>query len=243
MAFDTFKINMGLFFKVKNGSASGQISAEDMPAPFMVDILDDAGNIVGQEFDGGESGVDFEMRKLARKITDEYHKSIATAYQQVGGTARPINPALYNGAMNAAKEGIFLAIFNVLKIMHSTGAKPSIAMMLPIGVAVVAYWTVALTPGSFLPVPMPLTPVYTSPAPGTLVIFPGNPRPIAKGFKDAFSKHDNEREFNTALVKMLNDLVEGFENHLASISGVYVGLVPVPPVVIPMVTPWKGIKV
>jgi hypothetical protein len=242
MAFSTFKTNMTLFFQQKNGTASavGAIPPEDMPLPDMIAIPDPE--------DPEETievlDTDKELRKLARTITDEYHLAIGTAYQQKGGTSRLINPAIYNGPMNTAKEGIFLAILAVLKAMHSDkGPKPSTVLMLPIGAAVIAYWSMALVPSSFLPVPMPLTPPFTTPAPGSILLFPGNPRPIAKGFKDAFSKYDNERDFDEALSKMLDDIIKGFEDHLASVSGIYVGLVPAPPVIIPMVMPWKGVKV
>lgn len=242
--FNTFKTNMTLFFQTKNGTASGVISPEDMPEPFMVDIVDEDGNVIGQEFNGGEEGIESELKKLAKAIADEYHLAIGTAYQQKGGTSRLINPAVYNGPMLSAKQGIESAILGVLKAMHSEkGPKPSIVLMLPIAASIIAYWSTALSPGSFLPVPMPLTPLYTSPSPGTIVLFPGNPRPIAKGFKDAFSRHDNERDFNTALSKMLDDIIKGFEDHLASISGIYIGMVPAPPTIVPVVLPWKGVKV
>jgi hypothetical protein len=240
MSFELFKTNMTSFFQNKNGSASGVIPAEDMPVSDMIEIPDPQDPEKTIEV----LDTDKELRKLARKITDEYHLAIAASIQQVGGTARPINPAIYNSAMNTAKEAIFLAILGVLKVMHSDkGPKPSVPLMLPIGAAVVAYWAAAMSPGAFLPVPMPLTPIYTAPAPGVLVLFPGNPRPIAKGFKDAFSKYDNERDFNEALSKMLDDIIKGFEDHLASVSGIYVGLVPVGITVVPIVTPWKGITV
>ena len=240
MSFELFKTNMTTFFKSKNGSASGVIPPEDMPVSDMIEIPDPQDPEKTIEV----LDTDKELRKLARKITDEYHLTISTAIQQSGGTIRPINPAIHNSALNTAKEAIFLAILGVLKVMHAErGPKPSIPLMLPIGAAVVAYWAAAMTPGTFLPVPMPLTPLYTSPAPGTLVLFPGNPKPVAKGFKDAFSKYDNERDFNTALSKMLDDIIKGFEDHLASVSGIYVGLVPVGITVVPIVTPWKGVKV
>lgn len=240
MAFSTFKTNMTLFFQQKNGTASGVIPPEDMPVSDMIEIPDPQDPEKTIEV----LDTDKELRKLARAITDEYHLAVGTAYQQKGGTSRPINPAIYNGPMKAAKEGIFLAILAVLKVMHSDkGPKPSTVLMLPIGAAVIAYWSTALVPGSFLPAPMPVTPPYTAPSPGSIVLFPGNPRPIAKGFKDAFSKYDNERDFNTALSKMLDDIIKGFEDHLASVSGIYVGLVPAGPAIIPTVTPWKGVKV
>lgn len=240
MGFEIFKANMTMFFQQKNGTASGVISPEDMPLPDMITIPDPENPEETIEV----LDTDKELKKLARAITDEYHLAVGTAHQQSGGTSRLINPAIYNGPMNVAKEGIFLAVLASLKAMHSEkGPKPSIALMLPIGTAIVAYWSAALVPGSFLPIPMPLTPPYTSPAPGSIMLFPGNPRPIAKGFKDAFSKYDNERDFNIALSKMLDDIIKGFEDHLDSISGIYVGLVPVPPVVIPTALQWKGVKV
>jgi hypothetical protein len=240
MSFELFKTNMTLFFQEKNGTASGVIPPEDMPVSDMTTVPDPENPEETIEV----LDTDKELRKLARKIADEYHLTVGTAYQEKGGTFRPINPAIYNGPMKTAKEGIFLAILAVLKVMHSDkGPKPSTVLMLPIGAAVIAYWSTALVPGSFLPVPMPLTPPYSAPSPGSILLFPGNPRPIAKGFKDAFSKYDNERDFNTALSKMLDDIIKGFEDHLASVSGIYIGLVPAPPVVIPTVIPWKGVKV
>lgn len=227
---------MTTFFQNKNGSASGVIPAEDMPVSDMIEIPDPQDPEKTIEV----LDTDKELRKLARKITDEYHLAIGTSIQQV----RPINPAIYNNAMNPAKEAIFLAILGVLKVMHSDkGPKPSIPLMLPIGAAVVAYWTAAMVPGAFSPLPMPLAPPYTTPTPGVLVLFPGNPKPIAKGFKDAFSKYDNERDFNIATSKMLDDIIKGFKDHLASISGIYVGLVPAGPVFIPTPISWKGITV
>jgi len=233
MSFELFKTNMTTFFQNKNGSASGVIPAEDMPVSDMIEIPDPQDPEKTIEV----LDTDKELRKLARKITDEYHLAIGTSIQQV----RPINPTIYNEAMNTAKEAIFLAILGVLKIMHSDkGPKPSVPLMLPIGTAVVAYWTFAMAPGAFLPLP-PVS-VSPTPAPGVIVLFPGNPKPIAKGFKDAFSKYDNERDFNIATSKMLDDIIKGFKDHLASISGIYVGLsTSVPP--LPIITPWKGITV
>jgi len=237
MAFDSFKINMNLYFQGTNGTASGVIPAEDMPSPLLIPEPDPNDPTQTVEV----LDIDSEMKKTANKIAEEYHLAISTARQEHLGTIRPINPAVYNAAMETAKQGIATAILGVLKTMHSTGIKPSIPLMLPIGAAVVLYWSTTLTPGSFLPIPT--IPPITTPAPGTLVLFPGNPVPVARGFKNAFSKYDNEQDFNTALSKMLNDLVEGFQNHLETISGIYVGLVPAPPVLIPTVIPWKGITV
>lgn len=230
MSFEIFKTNMTSFFLNTKES--------DLPTPT---IEQEDPNNLGETIEVLD--IDAELTKIARKITEEYHLAIATALQQSGATARPINPALYNSGMNSAKELIFAAILAALMAMHKKGAKPSNVLMLPIGAAVIAYWSVALTPGSFLPVPMPTTPLYTAPSPGTLVLFPGNPRPIVKGFKNAFSKYDNERDFNTALSNMLDDMIKGFEDHLATISGIYIGLVPAGLVLIPTPVPWKGIKV
>lgn len=243
MSFELFKTNMTLFFQQKNGSAvvgpggDSLIPPEDMPLSDMTTIPDPENPEETIEV----LDTDKELRKLARKITDEYHLATAVARQTKLGTSRVINPAVHNGLMNTAKEGIFLAILAVLKTMHSDkGPKPSTILMLPIGLAVVAYWAVTLAPGSFSP--LPAIPTTATPAPGTIVLFPGSPRPIAKGFKDAFSKYDNERDFNTALSKMLDDIIAGFEEHLDSITGIYIGLQPgIPP--IPIVTPWKGVKV
>jgi len=230
MSFEIFKTNMTSFFLNTKES--------DLPTPT---IEQEDPNNLGETIEVLD--IDAELTKIARKITDEYHLAMASAIQESGGTFRPINPAIYNAGMNSAKELIFAAILAVLITMHKKGAKPSTVLMLPIGAAVIAYWTVALSPGSFLPVPMPFAPPYTAPSPGTLVLFPGNPRPIVKGFKDAFSKYDNERDFNVALSNMLDDIIKGFKDHLATVSGIYVGLVPAGLVLVPTPTTWKGVKV
>ena len=230
MALDSFKLNMTSFFMQTKGTtlATPTIEQEDPNNPgTTIEVLN----------------IDAELAKVARKITDEYHLAMSTARQQSGGTFRPINPAFYSSAMEAAKEGIFLAILGVLNAMHKKGVKPSITLMLPIGAAIVAYWSTSLTPGSFLPVPAPVTPPFVTPVPGVIVTFPGNPRPIAKGFKDAFSKYDAEQDFTIALSRMLDDLTDGFQKHLDSISGIYSGMIPAGLFVVPAVLPWKGIKV
>jgi hypothetical protein len=229
MAFDTFKLNMTSFFLQTKGTTSAipTIEQEDPNNPgTKIEVLN----------------IDAELTKIARKIADEYHLTTITARQQSGGTFRSINVAVHSSTMEAAKEGIFLAILAVLKAMHKDGIKPSISLMLPIGLAVVSYWSTTLTPGSFLPTPPPLSPPVIAPVPGVLVNFPGNPRPIAKGFKDAFSKYDGEQDFDAALSKMLDDMINGFQNHLDTISGIYVGLVPAGLITIPVSSPWKGIK-
>lgn len=237
MSWDVFKANMTEFLKNRNATASGVSSPEDMPAPFMIDVLDAEGNVIGQEFDGGEEGQAKELAEIAMKFADEYHLAILSAKQG----PRPIVSAFHSSTLEPLKGAIFTAIWLALRRMQGKGDKPSTILMVPIGAAVVAYWAATMVPGSIAAVPLP--PGYTSPSPGVQVLFPGNPRPIVKGFKDAFSKYDNEEDFNTAVSKMLDDIIKGFKDHLASVSGIYIGLVPAGPGVLPLVTPWKGITV
>jgi len=236
MSWSIFKQNMTSFLtNERNPSAAGIIDATDMPTPFMVDILDTEGNVIGQEQDTGEAGVDKELRLLAMKIADEYHNAIASSFQ---GT-RQISSAGHS-ALYSLRLGIFTAIFLALKRSQAKGDKPSTLFMTPIGLAVVAYWTAAMVPITFKKLPVPAG--ISSPITGVQILFPGNPRPIIKGFKDAFSKYNEERDYNIAVSKMLDDIINGFEKHLDSITGVYFGLSTSVPS-FPVIIPWKGIKV
>lgn len=233
MSFEIFKANMTLFFQGTNGSASGVSSPADMPISAMKEIpdpLDPTKTIKVLD-------TDIELAKTAKAIADEYHLAILSAFQG----PRKLNPATHSGPLNGLKNGIFLAILAALKVMHTTGAKPSTLLMMPIGAAVVAYWAGTMVPGSFSPLPAP--PVYTVYSPGVVVLFPGDPRPIVKGFKNAFSKYDGELDFNIALSKMLDDIIDGFKQHLNTVSGIYFGMAPAGVAVVPVVTPWKGITV
>ena len=237
MSWSVFKSNMTDFLlNDTNATAAGNKSPEDMPAPFMVPIFDEEGNQIGEEFAPGDEGEDFELNKLAMKFAEEYHLAITSAREG----NRPIISGFHSATMQPLKLGIALAIKLALKRSQQKGDKPSMILMLPIGLAVVAYWTVAMVPSSFSPLPPPAG--FSSPLTGVLVLVPGNPRPIAKGFINAFSKYNEEKEYTVAVSKMLDDIIDGFKQHLDSVSGIYFGISSTTPPV-PLVKPWKGITV
>lgn len=184
---------------------------------------------------------DVDLLVIAGKIANEYHK-VAKASVQGTSTKRTILPTR-NAALLAASLGIQAAIFGALKVSQESGVKPNMALMMPIGAAVVAYWSVLLGPLSISPYPVP--PAFTalqSPTPGPIVLFPGLPLPVAKGFKNAFSGKDNINTMEEAVEEIARDIRQGFENHMKTVSGIYVGLIPGPAFPIPLVEPWKGMK-
>ena len=237
MSWSVFKSNMTDFLlNDTNATAAGNKSPEDMPAPFMVPIFDEEGNQIGEEFAPGDEGEDFELNKLAMKFAEEYHLAIVSAREG----NRPIISGFHSATMQPLKLGIALTIKLALKRSQQKGDKPSMLLMLPVGLAVVAYWAVAMVPGVFSPLPPPAG--FSSPIVGVTILFPGNPRPIAKGFIKAFSNYNEEKEYTVAVSKMLDDIIDGFKEHLDSISGIYFGISSSVPAV-PLIKPWKGITV
>lgn len=237
MSWSVFKANMTDFLlNDTNATAAGNKSPEDMPAPFMVPIFDEEGNQIGEEFAPGDEGEDFELNKLAMKFAEEYHKAIMSSRQQT----RPIISGFHTATMQPLKFGIALALKLALKRSQQKGDKPSMLLMLPVGLATVAYWAVAMVPGSYSPLPVPAG--IASPITGVIILFPGNPRPIAKGFVKAFSSYNEEKDYKVAVSKMLDDIINGFKQHLNSISGIYFGMSTSFPSV-PIVKPWTGITV
>ena len=81
MSFELFKTNMTLFFQQKNGSAvvgpggDSLIPPEDMPLSDMTTVPDPENPEQTIEV----LDTDKELRKLARKITDEYHLATVAA--------------------------------------------------------------------------------------------------------------------------------------------------------------------
>jgi hypothetical protein len=188
-------------------------------------------------------GPDAELVKIATTITNEYHNIVISTKETIAGSRRGFTP-IGIAALNGLKIGIQSAIFASLKTMQASNVKPNSAILSPIGAAVVAYWSGALVPGSINPIPMPVVPAYITPTPGSLIIFPGNPTPIIKGFKKAYSSNFDDSgnlSIEDVVAKMAKDLRDGFEAHANSVSGIYVGLIPAV-IPIPMVTPWKGMK-
>jgi hypothetical protein len=181
-----------------------------------------------------------EFVLIAREITDLYHQvSISVVEGTTATFKRPLTTGV--GFLEGAKPAIQAAIFSSLLTMQKTNIKPNMAIMSPIGAAVVAYWSTVMVPASFSSFPTP--PQYaalSSPAPGVLVIFPGNPLPVTNGFKNAFTSNLNIDTQDEAYQRMAKDIRDGFESHMLSITGTYIGLVPgIPP--FPLPTPWTGL--
>lgn len=185
---------------------------------------------------------DVELIKIATTITDLYHQ---VAISSVEGTAitfkRPLTP-VGTSLLTGAKIGIQSAIFAALKTMQLTNIKPNIALMAPIGAAVVTYWGTVALPGSISPFPTP--PQYAAlraPLPGSLLFFPGNPISVTNGFKNAFTRNFNTNSQEQAYKDMASDIRKGLEQHMLTIAGAYIGLVPgTPP--FPLPTPWTGMR-
>jgi len=185
---------------------------------------------------------DIELMYIAEDITDLYHQ---VAISSVEGTLitfkRPLTP-IGTGLLTGAKGGIQAAIFASLKTMQLTNIKPNMAIMSPIGAAVVAYWGAAAVPGSISPFPAPTQyAVLSTPLPGSLLFFPGNPISVTNGFKNAFTRNFNTNSQEQAYKDMASDIRKGLEQHMLSIAGAYIGLVPgTPP--FPLPTPWTGMR-
>ena len=188
------------------------------------------------------SSPDIELIKIATIITDLYHQ---VAISSVEGTLitfkRPLTP-IGTGLLSGAKIGIQAAIFASLKTMQLTNIKPNMAIMSPIGAAVVAYWGAVAVPGSISPFPPPAQyVVLRAPLPGSLLFFPGNPISVTNGFKNAFTRNFNTNSQEQAYKDMASDIRKGLEQHMLSIAGAYIGLVPgTPP--FPLPTPWIGMR-
>lgn len=188
------------------------------------------------------AGPDVELIKIATTITNEYHSAVISAKENIGGVSRGFSPT-GKLALEGLKLGIQAAIFTSLKTMQLSKVKPNNAILAPIGAAVVAYWSGVMVPMSINTMPMPLTPLYVTPSPGSLIVFPGNPAPIVRGFKKAYSSNydtSGNLSIDDAFAKMANELRKGFEAHMNSVSGIYVGFTAVSPAPIP--TPWVGMK-
>lgn len=182
-----------------------------------------------------------ELVNIAREITNLYHQVSISAMEGTTVTLkRPLAAGV--GLLEGAKPLIQAAIFTSLLTMQKTNIKPNMAIMSPIGAAVVAYWSTVMVPGSFNPFPAPPQyAVLSSPTPGVLVLFPGNPISVTNGFKNAFTSNLNIDTQDEAYQRMAQDIRNGLESHMNSISGIYVGLVPgTPP--FPLPTPWTGLK-
>ena len=85
--------------------------------------------------------------------------------------------------------------------------------------------------------PMPPMPPATNPAPvkdtGTILIFPGNPKKLAENIKKIFITQDLEF--------LINNLSKILYSHLATITGVYVGIIAGTPPVPLNPIPWTGL--
>jgi len=188
------------------------------------------------------SSPDIELMDIAEDITDLYHQ---VAISSVEGTLitfkRPLT-SIGTELLSGAKIGIQTAIFAALKTMQLTNIKPNMALMSPIGAAVVAYWGAAAVPGSISPSPAPTQyAVLNTPLPGSLLFFPGNPISVTNGFKNAFTRNFNTDSQEQAYKDMASDIRKGLEQHMLSIAGAYIGLVPgTPP--FPLPTPWTGMR-
>ena len=204
-------------------------------------FLDRAGIGTDPDKRSEPSSPDIELLAIAAKIASEYHEMAKTSIHGTT-TKRPILP-IKQAALKAASVGIQAAIFAALKTSQASNIKPNLALMMPIGAAVVAYWSVLLGPLSINPYPVP--PAFTalqSPTPGPIVLFPGVPLPVANGFKKAFTGKDKFDTFEDAVDETVKDIRKGLEDHMNTVSGVYIGLIPGPLVPIPLVEPWKGMK-
>jgi len=171
-----------------------------------------------------------ELTTLAEEITELYHNTAISAVES--GQRSILNKA----ALEPGKAAIQSAIVGSLSLMYNLNLKASIATLMPIGLATVAYWTPAISPGIINPAPPPPPLV---PSPGSTLVFPGNPVLVAQGFKKAYTSYENETDFNVSLRKSAGDIRTGFENHMNSLAGLYTGTSPVPA---PVVIPWNGLK-
>ena len=189
-------------------------------------------------------GPDVEFVQIAKEITNAYHNVVISSKETVVGVNRGFS-TLGKTALTALKPGIQAAIFSSLKLMQASNIKPNTAILFPIGAAVISYWSGALVPLSISPLPMPVAPPYITPTPGSLLLFPGVPIPVVDGFKKAYSSNFNDSGDLTsedAFALMAKDIRDGFEAHMNSVTGIYVGLIPAAPIPIPMVTPWSGMR-
>ena len=167
---------------------------------------------------------------LAKKITDLYHTTAISAKET--SQRNIFAPA----ALEPGKTAIQSAIFASLNMMYNLNLKASVATLMPIGLAVSTYWVPAISPGIINTLPPQLPAV--APSPGSIVTFTGNLVLVAQGFKKAYTSYDNETDFNVSLRKSAGDIRKGFENHMKTIAGTYVGTTPVPA---PVVIPWVGL--
>jgi hypothetical protein len=185
---------------------------------------------------------DIELIKIATTITELYHQvAISSVEGTVATFKRPLTP-IGIGLLSGAKLGIQATIFSALKTMQLTNIKPNMALMSPIGAAVVAYWGSVAVPGSISPFPPPAQyAVLRAPLPGSLLFFPGNPISVTNGFKNAFTRNFNTKSQDQAYKDMASDIRKGLEQHMLTIAGAYIGLVPgTPP--FPLPTPWTGMR-
>lgn len=185
---------------------------------------------------------DIELIKIATTITDLYHQVAISATEGTAITFKRSLTPIGTSLLSGAKIGIQTAIFASLKTMQLTNIKPNMALMSPIGAAVTAYWGSVAVPGSISPFPPP--PQYAvlrAPLPGSLLFFPGNPISVTNGFKNAFTRNFNTNSQEQAYRDMASDIRKGLEQHMLTIAGAYIGLVPgTPP--FPLPTPWTGLK-
>jgi hypothetical protein len=202
--------------------------------------------LLGRFNDNSEEseGPNVELLRIAETITNEYHSVVIKSKESIAGISRGFTPPGIN-LLEGAMLGIQGAIFAALKTMQLSNIKPNMAILSPIGSAVVAYWSAVMVPGAIAPTPMPVAPPYLSPAPGSNITFPGNPAPVINGFKKALTLNYDDSGNITAEEGAANaakDLREGFENHMKTVSGIYVGIVQVGLVPTPTPTPWLGMK-
>lgn len=192
--------------------------------------------------ESGPDTPDIELFNIATTITEMYHQVAISATEGTTITFKRSLTPIGIAALSASKIGIQTAIFASLKTMQLTNIKPNMALMSPIGAAVAAYWGTVAIPLSISPFPPP--PQYAvlrAPVPGSLLFFPGNPISVTNGFKKAFTRNFNTKSQEQAYKDMASDIRNGLEQHMLTIAGAYIGLVPgIPP--FPLPTPWVGLR-
>ena len=175
---------------------------------------------------------------LSNLIADLYYQVSISAVEGTV-TTRALRPIATNMFL-LLKPGLAAAIFMSLNSMYAANIRPSTVLMAPIGGATVALWATAMIPGSIYPLPPP--PLYAAlriPLPGSLLLFPGIPTPVSNGFKNAFT--NNSTSTNASHAIMAQEIRDGFEGHMDSLAGIYIGMVPVGGFPTPIPTPWIGL--
>lgn len=185
------------------------------------------------------SSIPADFLDLSNLIADLYYQVSISAVQGAI-VPRALSPIATNMFL-LLKPGLAGAIFMSLNTMFAANIRPSSVLMTPIGGATVAFWAAAMVPGSIYPLPPPPPyAVLNIPLPGSLLLFPGTPTPVINGFQQAFTNNSTSTDASHAI--MAREIRNGFEGHMDSLAGIYIGMIPVGLIPTPIPTPWIGME-